>query len=346
MDLNEAFLRLLPQIEAELQEVVRPPLSNLVTYYGMMQYHLGWLDEELQPTQIKSGKRLRPLVCLLSCEAAGGDPQHALPAAAAVEMIHNFSLIHDDIEDGSHFRRGRRAVWDIWGEAHGINAGDGMFALARLAFHRLAEHHVPGTRSRAATLAFDQACVDLCQGQFFDMIFEDRLDVDLDLYLQMVRFKTSALLSTAAKLGAIIATDDQSLIGHYQRFGENMGMAFQFQDDILGAWGDEQLTGKSAATDIRDKKKTLLVVYVLNHPDERTSAWQLIDLYSKEGPLDERAITAALDIMERAGAREYAEAMAGKYYQAALESLDQTGIENDAQSCLRELASFLMRRRA
>ncbi len=346
MDLQEAFRRFLPQIEAELHQVIQPPLTSLEMYYGMMQYHLGWLDENLQPAQVKSGKRLRPLVCLLACEAAGGDPQQALPAAAAVELIHNFSLIHDDIEDGSHFRRGRRAVWDIWGEAHGINAGDGMFALARLALHRLVERDVSLARGQAATQAFDQACVELCQGQFFDMIFEDRLDVDLDLYLQMVRYKTSALLAVSAALGATIATDDPALIDHYRRFGQNVGMAFQFQDDVLGAWGDEKVTGKSAATDIRDKKKTLLVVYILNHPEERISAWQLIDLYSHEGPLDEAAIRATLDIMERAGAREYAERMAKKYYDLAIESLAQTGIDNDAQACLRELAAFLLNRQA
>jgi geranylgeranyl diphosphate synthase type I len=291
------------------------------------------------------------MLCLLACEAAGGDPHSALPAAGAVELIHNFSLIHDDIEDGSHFRRGRRAVWDIWGEDHGINAGDGMFVLARLALHRLAERDVPLPTCQAVTLTFDQACINLCEGQFFDMMFEDRLDVDMDQYLWMIRHKTAALLATSAHLGAAIASDDAELASHYRDFGENLGMAFQIQDDILGAWGDPAVTGKSAATDIRDKKKTLPVVYVLNHPEERHSAWQLTELYSQEGVLDEASIHTALAILERADARQYAEAQAERYYRQAIQSLEETGIDNaepraGAQSALRELAASLLGRKA
>jgi geranylgeranyl diphosphate synthase type I len=356
MNLTEAFDQFLPMIEAELKEVVRAPHSGMEPYFGMLKYHLGWVDEHLQPVQVKSGKRLRPLVCLLTCQAAGGDPRQALPTAAAIELIHNFSLVHDDIQDASHYRRGRRAVWDIWGAAQGINVGDGLFALARLALHRLSEPEVPLVRYRAASLALDRACLALCEGQFFDMAFEDRLDVDLDQYIWMIRHKTGALIATSVQLGAIVGGGDTALLDHYYRFGENLGLAFQIQDDILGTWGDEQVTGKSTATDIRDKKKTLPVVYVLNHPEERTSAWQLIDLYSREGPLDEPAIQATLSILERTGARAYAEEMAERYYHLAMDSLEQTGIDNaelradagpraDAQACLRQLASSLLKRK-
>jgi len=346
MALHEAFESFLPQIEAELQAVVQTAHHRLAVYYGMMRYHLGWADETLQPIQVKSGKRLRPLICLLACQAAGGDPQQALPAAGALELVHNFSLVHDDIQDGSHFRRGRRAVWDLWGMAHGINVGDGLFVLARLALHRLRERGVALDRCQAATLAFDRACLALCEGQFADMTFEQHLDVDLEQYLWMIRHKTAALLAASARLGAIIATEDGTTIEHYARFGENLGLAFQIQDDILGAWGDEQMTGKSAATDLRDKKKTLPVVYVLNHPDERHSAWQLIELYSRPGPLDEGEIKAALAILERTGARQYAEKLAEEYYHQALASLEQTGFANAAQTALRELAASLLGRKA
>jgi geranylgeranyl diphosphate synthase type I len=345
MSLLEAFERYLPLIEAELHEVVRSPDHSLSIYYGMMQYHLGWLDVQFETISARSGKRIRPLVCLLCNEAAGGQAEKALPAAAAVELIHNFSLIHDDIEDGSHYRRGRRAVWDVWGAAHAINAGDGMFVLARLALHRLAGRGVPAEQQQAATLLLDRACLTLCEGQYFDMTFEDRLDVDLDQYLKMIRQKTATLLATACGLGAMIAGVESQIADHYYRFGENLGLAFQIQDDILGAWGDERVTGKSAATDIRDKKKTLPVVYVLNHPDERLSAWQLVDLYGQEGPLDKAGIQTTLTILDRAGARAYAEEMAEGYYQQALESLEATGNDNEAQAALRELAASLLRRK-
>jgi geranylgeranyl diphosphate synthase type I len=346
MSLKKALDHLLPQIESELQAVARAPHRGMDPYFGMIHYHMGWVDEDLNPLEVKSGKRLRPVICLLVCQAVGGDPQPALPAAAAVELIHNFSLVHDDIEDGSHYRRGRRAVWDVWGSAQGINVGDGLFALARLAMHRLDEQRVPLSRFRAAALALDRACLSLCEGQFFDMDFEKRLDVDLDQYLWMIRHKTGALLATSAQLGAIVACDDEAVLEQYHRFGENLGLAFQIQDDILGTWGDERLTGKSTGTDIRDKKKTLPVVYVLNHPDERISAWKLIDLYSQEGRLDETGIQATLDILERTGARAYAQGMAQKYFQLAMEALDSTGIEDTAQKWLRELAASLMNRKA
>ena len=344
MSLQDAFDRWLPLIEAELREIVRTAHHSLATYYGMMHYHLGWVDEAFQPIQAVSGKRLRPVLCLLSCEAAGGDPLQALPAACAVELVHNFSLVHDDIQDGSHFRRGRRAVWDLWGVDHGINVGDALFVLARLALHRLENRGVPSSRRQAASLVLDRACLALCEGQFFDMTFEDRVQVDLDQYLWMIRHKTAALLAAAAQLGAIVATDDPALPDCYYRFGEHLGTAFQIQDDILGAWGDEQVTGKSAATDIRDKKKTLPVVYALNQSGDRDAAQRLASLYAQDAPLEQVAIGRALTILDQVGARRYANDMAERYHRLALESLDQTRIENAAQALLREMAASLLGR--
>jgi geranylgeranyl diphosphate synthase type I len=344
VSLQKAFDELLPQIEAELKENVRIPHHGLGAYYGMMQYHLGWTDKAFRAIQAHTGKRLRPMFCLLSCGALGGSIQQALPAAASVELIHNFSLVHDDIQDGSHARRGRPAVWDIWGMAQGINVGDGLFVLARLALHRLGDHGVSPARQQAATLALDRACLALCEGQYFDMTFEDRLKVDQDQYLWMIQHKTAALLATSAQLGAIVATDDSDLIAHLYRFGENLGMAFQIQDDILGAWGDEQVTGKSAATDIRDKKKTLPVVYTLKQTGDRDAARSLAQLYAQPELLSRADIQSALTLLDRVGARQYAEDMEAKYFRQALHSLHQTGIENTALTNLRELAASLMGR--
>jgi geranylgeranyl diphosphate synthase type I len=344
VNLQKVLDDLLPMIEAELQEVARIPHHSLGVYYGMMQYHLGWTDEALRPIHANSGKRLRPLLCLLSCQALDGDIEQALPAAAAVELIHNFSLVHDDIQDGSHTRRGRRTVWDVWGMAQGINVGDGLFVLARLALHRLGDRGVPSTRQQAATLALDQACLALCEGQYFDMSFEDRLDVDLDQYLWMIRHKTAVLLATSAQLGALIATGDADLSAHFYRFGENLGMAFQIQDDILGAWGDEQVTGKSAATDIRDKKKTLPVIYALHQTFDRSAGRSLGELYAQPGSLDETGIQAALALLDQVNARQYAEDMEARYYHQALISLEHGGSTNAAQASLHQLAASLLGR--
>ena len=354
MSLNETFDHLLPLIEADLRDMVRAPHHSLGAYYGMMSYHLGWLDERLQPVQANSGKRLRPIICLLACEAAGGDAQQALPAASALELVHNFSLVHDDIQDTSHFRRGRRAVWDIWGTPQGINVGNGLFVLARVALQRLTDRGVPPRRQQAATLALDRACLSLCEGQFFDLSFEDRLDVDLEQYTSMIHHKTAALLAASAQLGAIVATDDEEQIERFYRFGENLGLAFQVQDDILGVWGNEGLTGKSAATDIQAKKKALPAVYTLNQSEDPSAAQELAALYAYQGALDARATRRALALLERVGAREYAAEVAARYYQQALENLAQIeahlkaqmGTQPTALAQLRDLAAYLVGREA
>lgn len=346
MSLQDAFERYLPEIEAELQEIARLPHHSLAAYYGMMHYHLSWVDQAFRPVEAQGGKRIRPLVCLLCSQAAGGAAAQALPAAAAIELVHNFSLVHDDIQDGSHYRRGRQAVWDLWGAAQAINVGDGMFVLARLALHRLLDRGVPLDRQQAATLALDRACLGLCQGQYFDMTFEDQLDVNLEQYLRMIELKTATLLAASAQLGAIVAGAPPGVVDSYYQFGRHLGMAFQIQDDILGIWGDEHVTGKSAATDIRDKKKTLPVVYLLNHPEERLSAWQLVQLYSQEGSLDEAGIEAAMDLLARTAARAYAQEMAETYHRRALDSLAQAGAGGEAGATLRQLADSLLGRTA
>jgi geranylgeranyl diphosphate synthase type I len=205
---------------------------------------------------------------------------------------------------------------------------------------------VPAHRCQAAGLAFDQACLALCEGQFFDMSFEGRPAVDLDQYLWMIRCKTATLLAASAQLGAMIATDDTERIGRYFAFGLNLGMFFQIQDDVLGAWGDEQATGKSVATDIRDRKKTLPVVYALTQSrgGDPDAARQLAELYARPGELDPPAIQAVLRLLDRLGARHYAENMAEEYYRLALTSLDEAGMENAAQSHLHDLAASLLHR--
>ncbi len=346
MTLERIMADLVPQIDAELREITRTPHHSLGSYYGMLHYHLGWTDEELNPVQPASGKRLRPLLCLLSHQALGGAPSHALPAACAIELIHSFSLVHDDIQDGSHTRRGRRAVWDIWGLDHGINVGDGLFALAHLALHRLPDRGVPPSRQLAASLALNRACLSLCEGQYFDMAFEDILEVHLDQYLWMIGRKTAALLAAAAQVGARLATDDTRVVGQFYRFGEQLGLAFQIQDDILGAWGDEKVTGKSAASDIRDKKKTLPVVYALSQPKNRQAARRLSDVYSHTAPLDDNAIQTVLDILSDVGAQQRAEDLALNYYHSALQSLEDTRLDPAALIDLRTLASSLLGRQA
>jgi geranylgeranyl diphosphate synthase type I len=342
LKLQQAIDNYLPLIEEELRACMAAPAHNPPAFYGMMHYHLGWTDSQFRPAPVRTGKRLRPMFTLLTCQAAGGDPQDALPAAAAVELIHNFSLIHDDIEDQSDTRRGRPTVWALWGEPQAINAGDAMFALAHLALHRLTKRGLPSEQIVAACRALDQANLALCQGQHMDLDFEDRLDVDTDAYVQMIRGKTAALLGCAGQLGAMVASSDPGLTGHYRLVGEGLGLAFQIQDDLLGIWGQADVTGKPVADDIRRRKKSLPVVYVLgrqNDPD----AERLRTLYAQEA-ISEEEVAEAVAILDASQARSYAEGLAYQHLETALAELEAAKPEPEAEEALREFARFLIKR--
>jgi geranylgeranyl diphosphate synthase type I len=342
LELQTALDSYLPLIEEELRSCLAPPAGSASAFYGMMHYHIGWTDEQFRPIEMKGGKRIRPLFTILASQAAGGQPEKALPAAAAVELIHNFSLIHDDIQDQSETRRGRATVWWLWGEAQAINAGDAMFSLAHLALHRLAQYDLPANRIATALRLLAQTSLSLCYGQHLDLDFESQLDVDTEAYLTMVRGKTAALLGCAGQLGALVASPDPNLAEHYRRVGESLGLAFQIQDDVLGIWGDPQLTGKPVADDIRRRKKSLPVLHVLGRQNDRHAA-SLRNLYTKE-TLSEQEVAEAVAILDASQARTYAEELARRHLDCALSELEAAKPEKEAGEALREMAHFLVRR--
>lgn len=328
---------MLPALETEMRSVLRANGSPPDALYGMLQYHMGWLDADFKPIQTNSGKQIRPLLCLLTTQAAGGTWQQALPAAAAVELLHNFSLIHDDIEDASETRRGRLTMWQIWGEAQAINSGDAMFAISHLALNRLIGREVPATTVVHALLRFDKTCVELTQGQYADMDFETRDTVTVAEYINMITGKTAVLLAHCAELGALIAAQDTTTIEHYAAFGRNLGLAFQVIDDILGIWGDEIKTGKSAASDIITKKKTIPVLFGL----DKSPHLQELYLHSEPDSQFVTEVTAALDDL---GAREFAIQHAKDYSAKALDHLNAAHPQGDAGQALHQLANMLLNR--
>jgi len=340
--LQVALETYLPLIDGELGDCMASASANPPAFFGMMHYHLGWTDNQFRPVQVQAGKRLRPVLTLLACQAAGGDPRAALPAAAAVELIHNFSLIHDDIQDRSTTRRGRATVWAVWGEAQAINAGDAMFTLAHLALHRLKERGLPAERVATALRRLDEASLALCRGQHLDLDFENRTDVDVVAYLAMIQGKTAALLGCAGQLGALVASPAEAIAESYRRMGESLGMAFQIHDDVLGIWGDVEVTGKPVADDIRRRKKSLPVVFVLGG-QSTAEARRLRSLYAQES-LSEEEVAESVAILEASQARPYAEKLARQHLERALSELEAARPEPEAAEALREMAFFLVQR--
>ncbi len=328
----------LAALDEELRALVVSPSPAYDAYFGMFRYHLGWTDANFKELNVDTGKRLRPLLCLLTCEATGGDWHTALAVAAAIELTHNFSLIHDDIEDRSDERRGRAAVWKVWGLAQGLNAGDGMFVLARLALDRLCQRGMSPDQNCAISIVFDSATLSLCQGQFLDLGFELRDTVTIEEYFEMVRGKTAALISASTRIGAMLGTDDEKVASAYAEFGENIGIAFQITDDILGIWGDPRVTGKSAASDILCKKKSLPTIYGLQRLPALRALYQRAELT----PADVGGVLALLDSVN---AREYSQRQADAYHAAALAALDRAQTKNRAADRLRELAALMTNRK-
>jgi geranylgeranyl diphosphate synthase type I len=342
MNFEQASAHFIPQIEMEMRRLMAPPQSSLNPFYGMMHYHLGWLDESFQPVRVAGGKLLRPIFTLLCCQAAGGQPEKALTAAAAVELIHNFSLIHDDIEDNSRTRRGRATVWAIWGEPQAINVGDGLFVLARNALLKLKEQGLPLTTIFAGLEQLDQTCLALCQGQYLDMSFEQTPTVDLAAYLEMIEGKTAALLACSGYLGGLIATNEPAKAELFWQLGRALGLAFQIQDDLLGIWGQEAVTGKPAADDLRRRKKSMPVVYALSQTGQPQAA-RFKEIYTAP-TLTEAGVAEAITLLEEIGARDYAEVQAKAYVETARSALQAIEADPANKASLEEMAHFLIER--
>jgi geranylgeranyl diphosphate synthase type I len=271
---------------------------------------------------------------LLVCDASGGDWKQAVPGAAAIELLHNFSLIHDDIEDDSDTRRGRETVWKLWGIPQAINAGDSMFAFAFKALSRLENLNVSPTAITHALKVFTNACIHLTKGQHLDMLYENIDDVSLEQYLYMISDKTASLISTTARIGAIVSGASQEKQGHYATFGKNLGLAFQVYDDYLGIWGNEIMLGKSTSTDLLTRKKTLPILFGLENSAD------LRKLFTQPS-ID---IDRAVEILDRVGAKEYTREKAQFYSEKALSMLDKAEPQGSAGEALHILTDQLIRR--
>ncbi len=335
MNLKQHTEIMLPAIEKELQDqVARLDARNTLPFHEMLTYHMGWTGEGAG--REATGKRIRPLIVLLATASAGADWKTSLPAAAAVELVHNFSLVHDDVQDNSEKRRGRPTVWTKWGVPMAINVGDALFVIANQAVMDLIKTHPASTVVRAASI-LQNTCLDLTRGQFLDMSYEERNDLSLEDYWPMIGGKTSALLSACTHIGALLGGAGETEQEAYRQFGYHLGLAFQVQDDILGIWGDEAVTGKSAASDLVEGKNSLPVLFALGKQGKFAERW-------KQGPITTSEVKAIAAQLENEGGRSYAEEMSEKETQIALEHLSRANPRGAAGESMLELANMLLKR--
>jgi geranylgeranyl diphosphate synthase, type I len=328
--LAEARQSVLPAYQA-LADSLPPQTRHIIGY------HAGWWDAHGRPGQ-PTDKYLRPAIALSTASALSPTTaQNALPAALAVQLVHDFSLIHDDIMDQDTTRRHRPAAWTVFGAGPALLAGDALLAAA---FHTMAESESSVSVNQTRVLA--QTVKDLCQGQCLDLEYEHRTTIDDSLCKAVIEGKTGSLLGCAGELGALAAGADQYQAAAAREFGRCLGVAFQLTDDLLGIWGDPAVTGKSARSDLARRKMTLPVVIAL--ASASPEAAELAELYGHVGPLDESALIRAAELIEQLGGRAQTQSRAELALSEAFEFAGQIAPGASDDGDLRLLALLAARR--
>lgn len=330
--------------------------ADLETFYGQISYHLGWTDTQFQPLLQNTGKLLRPTLLLLAYEVVGAAGlattrtgtahlRRALPAAAAIELLHNFTLMHDDIEDGDVERRHRSTAWAFWWMPFAINTGDGLGSLSRLALLGLLEEGIDASLVACLGRQFDRACLDVIEGQHLDLCFDACQEISIPMYQEMIIRKTSALMECATSLGANLGTDDQRMIDGLRQFGRTLGNAFQLRDDLQGIWASQATAGKTSAGDLYGRKKTLPVLHAFQQACSADRAL-LQTLYQDKDPLRTEQVAQILAILERTGSKEYCQYYLTAQCQQAHEiltglPLTQIPVVQEAHADLEALVSYV-----
>ncbi|HEU0075698.1 MAG TPA: polyprenyl synthetase family protein [Dehalococcoidia bacterium] len=304
----------------------------------MLRSYLGWTEQGLPSL----AKCLRPSLCLSACEALGGDTNQALPIATAVELVHNFSLIHDDIEDGDELRHHRPTLWHAYGRQPAVYAGIALWSIANQTLDRALDAGLSAERVLQAHRILNDACIEMIEGQHQDISFEERGDVTLAEYIEMIGRKSGALLGASLKLGALVAGCDEEDLDRFDTFGRELGIAFQIRDDVLGIWGEGSATGKPVGADIARKKKSLPVVHAFQQvvgPDHDV----LTEAYAKPD-MDDNDINEVLSILQRWNCRYFAQGLAEDHRSRAMSILSRTPISPDARRAFDDLMSFVLER--
>jgi geranylgeranyl diphosphate synthase type I len=313
-----------------------------LSLYGMARYHLGWSTSDFKPAQYDAGKRIRPLICMYACGAVGGAVGTAAPAAAAIEFLHNFTLVHDDIQDQSDTRRHRPTVWAEWGTSQAINAGDAMFALGQLALLRSVEYGLPYDRLELLARGYNQVTLRIVEGQVLDLGFEDRWNISVDNYVEMIRGKTAAIVAYAAWAGALVGGADFDRAEQFRAFGEALGLGFQVQDDVLGIWGETDVTGKRKADDIRRRKKSLPIISLASaaSSDELD---RLREIYQQTS-LEETDVNWVVELLRRYEIQDTLQDVVARYHDDARFLIERAVEDSPSRQALLELLERLSTR--
>lgn len=337
----------LPAEVTVARDLVEPALRRAVDELApsmrtISRYHFGWADAQGRETPGGGGKALRPALTLLSAQVAGADASAAVPVAVAVELVHNFSLLHDDVMDNDLERRHRPTAWTVFGVPAAILAGDALLTLAVETARRGCAASVSGE----VVGCLNEAVQDLIVGQSADVDFERRTDVALAECLDMAAGKTGALMRCASSIGALAVGADRRTVRILAEFGDHLGLAFQLVDDLLGIWGAPEVTGKPALADLRSRKKSVPVVAALNSGTE--AAERLAELYFQphqpDQVDDEAALIAMADLVQRAGGLAWTEAEADRHIKAAEQCLAELDAPPTVTEALRATALFVTRR--
>lgn len=336
------FSRYKDRIEEELGRAV--PETAGADVHLLLRYHLGWVDRQgaAAASASSQGKALRPTLCMFACEALTRDFARAMPAAAALELIHNFSLLHDDIQDQDLERRHQPTAWRLWGIPKALAAGDAMQSSGDLAMLRVTQEGVSPEVALKVSAILTGSYLEMIEGQCLDLEFEGRTGITTSEYLHMIACKTGALIRCGLETGALLAGGSEATVRAFAQFGEGLGRAFQIRDDYLGIWGDEATLGKATGNDIRRRKKSYPVVFAL----ERAGGAALDDLqriYSQP-ELEEDDVQRVLAILDEVGARENSQALTESAANRALEALAPVSLPGWARAEAEELVDFLARR--
>lgn len=323
-------------LDSELESILQPREGLL---YDMMLYQLGWADKQGEPLPKPRPPRPYALLALLSSESVGGNHRPALPAAAAMELVHTFIEVHKDVQEGNPREETRPSVWWVWGPGQAINVGDGLHALGRSALFRLADANLPLDRVLQALGILDEACIRMCEGQYLELSHQERLDISRSTYLEMAADLTGSITSCAMSLGALAAAGSPETVAAFQEAGRNLGLACQIRQDIQAVWGNPN--GGAASPQFLNKKKLYPIAALLESADLSTKR-ALGDIYFKRvlEPDDQQQLLALLEAND---IQADSESMVADHFNQAEDALQATGLKAEAFRPLLNFARNLVK---